>query len=88
MFNQKRLGDTVLEQNPFFLWEFNVGKMDEKKSLMINQWQALKDQNKYFTKKAINVEEKSFNLDKNRKNRSIWRKVRCISKSRKMIKND
>ena len=22
--------DTVLEQNPFFLWEFNMGKMDEK----------------------------------------------------------
>ena len=30
VFNQKRLGDTFLEQNPFFLWEFNMGKMDEK----------------------------------------------------------
>ena len=30
VFNQKRLGDTVLEQNPFFLWEFNTGKIDEK----------------------------------------------------------
>ena len=26
------------------------------------QWQALKDDNKYFTEKAIKVEEKSFNL--------------------------
>ena len=26
----KRLGDTVLEQNRFFLCEFNMGKMDEK----------------------------------------------------------
>ena len=61
MFDQKRLGDTVLEQNPFFLWEFNMEKMDEKKSLMINQWQALKGNDKYSTK-AIKVEEKSFNL--------------------------
>ena len=51
--NQKRVGDTVLEQKPFFLWEFDMRKIDEKYSLMINQWQALKDDNKYFTKKRL-----------------------------------
>ena len=30
VFNQKRLGDIFLEKNPFSLWEFNMGKMDEK----------------------------------------------------------
>ena len=27
---RKRVCDTVLGNNPFFLWEFNMGKMDEK----------------------------------------------------------
>ena len=27
---RKRVCDTFLEQNPFFLWDFNMGKMDEK----------------------------------------------------------
>ena len=27
---RKRVCDTILGKNPFFLWEFNMGKMDEK----------------------------------------------------------
>ena len=27
---RKRVCDTVLGKNTFFLWEFNMGKMDEK----------------------------------------------------------
>ena len=34
---RKRVCDIVLGKNPFFLWEFNMGKMNAKQSVMINQ---------------------------------------------------
>ena len=47
--------DTVLHEYQFFLWEFNIGKMDEKWSVMIHQQQALKGDNEKFHKKAIKL---------------------------------
>ena len=56
---RKRVCDTVLAKNPFFLWEFNMGKMDEKQSLMINQQKALIVYNQYSTKKRLKQKKRA-----------------------------
>ena len=64
--SRERSCDTVLHAYQFFLWEFNMEKMYEKWSVMINQQQALKGDNEKFHKKRLKQQKRALIWYENR----------------------